>query len=277
MIDRPVNLGNPTFGRVDTVEWSGARPARSRASPPRNGDNPWMTDLDYSAFDALTFDCYGTLVDWEAGILAALRSALPAGDATADDALLEEYANAETTLEAGVYRRYREIAGEGMAVVARAHGGKPTEDDVARLGGSVVDWPVFPDSHDALARLQTRFRLGVLTNCDDDLFAASNARLGVGFDWIVTAQQVGAYKPDERNFRALIARLAADGVAQPRILHVAQSLYHDHAPAQRLGFRSVWIDRRHDRSGTGATPPAAALPDATYPSMAAFAAAAVTV
>jgi 2-haloacid dehalogenase len=250
-------------------------PSTSGAGVPRNRDNPVMTDLDYGAFDALTFDCYGTLINWEAGILAALRSALPAGEATADDALLEEYANAETTLEAGAYRRYREIAGEGLAAVARAHGAKPTQDDVARLGGSVVDWPAFPDSHDALVRLKTRFRLGVLTNCDDDLFAASNTQLGVEFDWIVTAQQVGAYKPDERNFRALIARLAADGVAQPRILLVAQSLFHDHAPAQRLGFRSVWIDRRHDRSGAGATPPAAALPDATYPSMAAFASAAV--
>ena len=147
----------------------------------------------------------------------------------------------------------------------------PSPDDVARLGGSVADWPAFPDSHDALVRLKTRFRLGVLTNCDDDLFAASNDRLGVAFDWIVTAQQVGSYKPDERNFAALVARLGEDGVGQERILHVAQSLFHDHAPAQRLGFRSVWIDRRHDRPGGGATPPADARPDATFPSMAAFA------
>jgi 2-haloacid dehalogenase len=275
MIDRPVNPRQsdhrlPRQGRLVRCT-----PSKIGASIPQDRDNPRMTDLDYSAFDALTFDCYGTLIDWEAGILAALRSVLPAGDATADDALLGEYANAETTLEAGSYHRYREILGQGLTAVARAHGAEPTQDDVARLGGSVVDWPAFPDSHDALVRLETRFRLGVLTNCDDDLFAASNARLGVEFDWIVTAQQVGAYKPDERNFRTLIARLAADGVAQPRILHVAQSLFHDHAPAQRLGFRSVWIDRRHDRSGAGATPPADARPDAIYPSMAAFAAAAV--
>jgi 2-haloacid dehalogenase len=162
-----------------------------------------------------------------------------------------------------------------MASVARAHGVETTPDDVARLGGSVVDWPAFPDSHEALARLKTRFRLGVLTNSDDDLFAASNARLGVEFDWVVTAQQVGSYKPDERNFAALVARLDADGVTKDRILHVAQSLFHDHAPAQQLGFRSVWIDRRHDRSGGGATPPADARPDATYPSMEPFAEAAV--
>jgi len=219
-----------------------------------------MTDLDYAAFDALTFDCYGTLIDWEAGILAALRSSVPDLVTSNGDALLDEYGNAESTLEAGPYRRYRDIAGEAMAAVARAHGATPTPEDLVRLGGSVADWPVFPDSHDALVQLQTRFRLGVLTNCDDDLFAASNRRLGVDFDWIVTAEQVGSYKPDERNFAALIAGLEADGVPQSRILHVAQSLFHDHAPAQRLGFRTVWIDRRHDRTGGGATPPAEARP-----------------
>jgi 2-haloalkanoic acid dehalogenase type II len=234
-----------------------------------------MADLDYDTFDALTFDCYGTLIDWEAGILAALRAIVPALAEADGETLLDEYGNAEAALEAGPYRRYREIAGEAMAVVARAHGAEPTPDDIGRLGGSVIDWPAFADSHAALARLKTRFRLGVLTNCDDDLFTASNAKLGVEFDWIVTAQQVGSYKPDERNFVAMLARLGADGVEQPRILHVAQSLFHDHAPAQRLGFRSVWIDRRHGRPGGGATPPTDARPDATYPSMAAFAAAAV--
>ncbi|MDQ3127595.1 MAG: haloacid dehalogenase type II [Chloroflexota bacterium] len=238
-----------------------------------------MTNLDYGAFDALTFDCYGTLIDWETGLLAAIRSVVPVGgggtiDGTTDEALLEEYANAEATMEAGPYLRYRTIVGDGIGAVAQAHGVDPSADDVARLGGSVAEWPAYPDSHDALARLKTRFRLGVLTNCDDDLFAASNARLGVEFDWIVTAQQVGSYKPDERNFAALIERLGADGVPRERILHVAQSLFHDHEPAQRLGFRSVWIDRRHDRAGAGATPLANAQPDATFPSMAAFAAAA---
>jgi 2-haloacid dehalogenase len=234
-----------------------------------------MSDLDYGAFDALTFDCYGTLIDWETGILAALRTALlPLGVDAPDDELLESYANAEATLEAGPYLRYREILGRGARAIATSLGATLGEQAAAAFGGSVADWPAFPDSGDALVRLKTRFRLGVLTNCDDDLFAASNRRLGVDFDWVVTAQQVGSYKPDERNFAALLERLAADGVAPGRILHVAQSLYHDHAPAQRLGLRSVWIDRRHGRAGSGATPPADARPDATYPSMAAFAAAA---
>src|SRR5262249_11899816 len=186
-----------------------------------------------------------------------------------------EYANAEAALEAGPYLPYRDLLGRGLVAVARAHGVNPTPAEEARGGGSVVDWPAFPDSHEALERLKTRFRLGVLTNCADDVFAASNARLGVAFNWIVTAQQVGSYKPSEANFAALTARLGADGVPQERILHVAQSLFHDHGPAQRLGFRSVWIDRRHDRPGSGATPASGARPDATFPSMAAFAAEAV--
>jgi 2-haloacid dehalogenase len=235
-----------------------------------------MTELDYGAFDALTFDCYGTLIDWETGILAGLRTALgSAGADAADDELLESYANAEATLEAGPYLRYREILARGAEAIASSLGVKLSPEATATFGGSVADWPAFPDSHDALARLKTRFRLGVLTNCDDDLFAASNRRLAVDFDWVVTAQQVGSYKPDERNFAALLERLAADGVPPERILHVAQSLYHDHAPAQRLGLRSVWIDRRHGRAGAGATPPADARPDATFVSMADFAAVAV--
>jgi 2-haloacid dehalogenase len=132
----------------------------------------------------------------------------------------------------------------------------------------VAGWPPFPDSAAALARLATRFRLGVITNCDDDLFAASQARLGITFDWVVTAQQVGAYKPSERNFELAFERL---GLPRERILHCAQSLFHDHVPAKRLGLSTVWVDRRQGRAGSGATPPAAATPDLTVPDMATLA------
>ena len=229
--------------------------------------------LAYDRFDALTFDCYGTLIDWEAGLLAAFAPILDRHDVAIDEEdLLVRYAAHEARLEAGPYLRYRDVLGGGLRGVAAELGIQPTDDDVAAFGGSVVDWPAFGDSASALARLATRFRLGVLTNCDDDLFAASNERLGVTFDWVVTAQQVGSYKPDEANFQALFERV---DVPRERILHVAQSLFHDHAPAQRLGMASVWIDRRHDRPGAGATPDAVATPDATYPDMASFAAAAV--
>jgi len=144
----------------------------------------------------------------------------------------------------------------------------PSDGSIAAFSDSVGDWPAFPDSAAALRRLKSRFRLGVLTNCDDDLFAGSNRRLGVDFDWIVTAQQARGYKPRLENFDALFAKV---DVPRERILHVAQSLFHDHVPAKSLGMTTVWIDRRHDKPGFGATPPADATPDLVCPDMRSFA------
>jgi 2-haloacid dehalogenase len=155
-----------------------------------------------------------------------------------------------------------------MRRVARGHGVEATADEMRAFGGSVGDWPAFPDSAAALGRLAKRFRLGVITNCDDDLFALSSRRLGVAFDWIVTAEQVGSYKPDPRNFEVALGRI---DVPPERILHVAQSLFHDHVPARRLGLATAWIDRRRGRPGFGATPPAQAAPDLVAPDMATFA------
>ena len=223
-------------------------------------------------FDVLTFDCYGTLIDWEAGLLAALRPVLAAHGVEAEDEdLLARYARHEAAAAAGPYLPYREVVALGLDRVAEELGFAPTEAERAAFGGAVADWPAFPDSADALARLAARFRLGVITNCDDDLFAASAAKLGTTFDPLVTAQQAGAYKPSERPFALMFERV---GVPHERILHVAQSLFHDHATAKRLGLTTVWIDRRGGRGG-GATPPAEAQPDATYPDMASFAEAAL--
>lgn len=235
-----------------------------------------MTDLDridYDRFDVLTFDCYGTLIDWEVGLLEAFRAVFSVRGLAIDaEETLARFAGYATAAEARPYRRYREILAIGLRGVAADLGFEPTPDEIERFSASVADWPAFADSVAALRRLKPRFRLGVLTNCDDDLFAASNRRLAVDFDWIVTAQQVGSYKPAEANFQALFERV---GVAPDRILHVAQSLFHDHEPAKRLGLTTVWIDRRGDRPGSGATPRAAATPDATFPDMASFASAAV--
>jgi 2-haloacid dehalogenase len=227
-------------------------------------------ELDYERFQALTFDCYGTLIDWETGILRALRATLDRHGVDApDDELLELYATAEEGAESGPYLRYRAVLARCLREVCGHYGVDASDEAAAAFGASVGDWPAFPDSSAALARLKTRFRLGVLTNCDDDLFAATNRRLGVDFDWIVTAQSVGSYKPDRRNFEAAFRTL---GLPRDRILHVAQSLFHDHVPAQELGLSSVWIDRRHDRPGPGASPPATVTPNATFPDMASFAA-----
>jgi 2-haloacid dehalogenase len=228
-----------------------------------------MPDLDFSRFEALTFDCYGTLIDWEAGIGAYIRDVLGrlGIDAPADE-VLERYARHEARLEAGPYQRYRDILGAALRGVCAEYGVEPSDDDVAGFGGSVGEWPAFADSAAALAALAGRFKLGVITNCDDDLFAGSNRRLGVTFDWIVTAEQARSYKPNHANFELAFARI---GRPRERILHVAQSLFHDHVPAKELGLATAWIDRRDDRPGFGATPPAAATPDATAPDMASFA------
>ena len=228
-----------------------------------------MPDLDFGRFEALTFDCYGTLIDWEAGILAALRPAFEARRLKpTEDELLEAFGRHESAAEAGPYRPYREVLGAVLRALADEHGFEASADEVDAFGQSVVDWPAFPDSATALARLQTRFGLGVITNCDDDLFAASERRLRLTFDWVVTAQQVGAYKPNDANFHAAFRRL---GLPRERILHCAQSLFHDHVPAKRLGLSTVWVNRRQGKAGGGATPPAQGQPDLVVPDMKALA------
>ena len=232
-----------------------------------------MTAIDFDDFDVLTFDCYGTLIDWESGLLAALRGPLDAhGVEASDESVLEAFARHEAELEAGPYRRYRDVLAGVLTAMLAHFGQAPSADELTAFGGSVADWPAFPDSSPALARLQERFKLGVITNCDDDLFAASEHRLGLAFDWVVTAQQAKRYKPNPRGFELMFERV---GLPPSRILHVAQSLYHDHVTAKRMGMRTVWVDRRAGRAGSGATPAAAATPDLTVPDMAMLASLAV--
>ena len=220
--------------------------------------------LDPTDFDVLTFDCYGTLIDWETGLLGALREQLgDAVSAVADDELLEAFAAVEHRAQAP-YQPYRAVLAQALRDLGARYGAAPGDAQQAAFAGSVADWPAFPDSHDALLRLQARYRLVAITNCDDDLFAGSAARLGIAFDDVVTAQQAGAYKPDERPFLLAFDRL---GVPRERILHVAQSLWHDHVTARHLGLTSVWINRRAGRGGGGATPPATASPDVELPDM----------
>ena len=226
---------------------------------------PRMSPIDFRSFDALTFDCYGTLIDWETGLLAALRPFAP--DA-GDDVLLEAFARHEARLEAGPYLPYKDVLAGCLRALGDELAFAASDDQQAAFGQSVRDWPAFADSPDALVRLKTRFKLAVITNCDDDLFAASNQRLGVEFDWIVTAEQARGYKPRRENFEYAFERI---DVPRERILHVAQSLYHDHVPAKALGMTTVWIDRRQGRAGGGATPPANAQPDLTTPDLKTFA------
>jgi putative hydrolase of the HAD superfamily len=213
--------------------------------------------MDLTKYEALSFDCYGTLIDWETGIAAVLAPwAREQSLALSDEELLLAYADHEAAVE-------REAASalypHVLAMAFRRTGeqlGAPVSDAWAhRLGESVPDWPAFPDSADALARLARRYKLIILSNVHRAGFAGSNRQLRGDFAAIITAEDVGAYKPAENHFRALDATLADLGVDRGALLHVAQSLFHDHVPAKRQGLPSVWINRRHDRPGWGATPP----------------------
>jgi 2-haloacid dehalogenase len=225
--------------------------------------------IDWAAVEVLSFDCYGTLIDWESGILASLRSILgTSAAAVPDDALLEAFARHEARMEAGPWQPYRQILSEALAATVAERGVSVTEQARATLGGSVADWPAFPDSAAALRRLRERFGLAVITNCDNDLFDSSDERLGRPFTWRITAQLVSSYKPARRNFEFALQHI---GLPPERVVHVAQSLYHDHAPAQAMGLRTVWVNRRHDRAGFGATPPASVKPNLTVTDMASLA------
>jgi 2-haloacid dehalogenase len=224
-----------------------------------------VSELDFGRFDAITFDCYGTLIDWEQGILNALQPVLaPRGVEADDDQLLERYARHEAELERGPYLRYRDVLARSLRGLCLELGFRPSSAEESEFALAIGDWPAFPDTARALRRLKRRFRLGVITNCDRDLFALSGRRLGVTVDWIVTAQDAGAYKPGLAPFELAFERIE---VPRERILHAAQSLFHDHVPAEQLGLTSVWVDRRQGREGFGATPPASATPDLVVPDM----------
>jgi len=236
-----------------------------------------MTTL--ADFDALSFDCYGTLIDWEAGIGAVLAPwAARNGITLSTDALLERYAVAEKREEhESPSMVYPDVLAAAMRDLAADLGAAVSPEERELLARSVPDWPAFPDSAAALARLATRYKLIILSNVDRESFAGSNERLNVRFDAILTAQDIGTYKPSPRNFEALLATADDLGVERGRLLHVAQSLFHDHVPAHNAGLSTVWINRRAGRSGWGATPrPEADIrPEWTFLSMADFAAAAV--
>lgn len=226
--------------------------------------------MDFSSVRWLSFDCYGTLIDWESGILGAVRPILARHHAVPSDAdILERYAALEADLESGDYRPYREVlravmSGLGDAFSARL---SPAERDA--LPDSLHNWPAFPDTPAALAKLKSRFRLAVLSNIDDDLFAFSAPRLGVPLDALITAQQCRSYKPSLNNFHRLLDRT---GAHPDQLIHVAQSLYHDHAPARSLGLRTVWINRPSARPNIGIAKPAHVMPDLELPDLASLAA-----
>jgi len=234
-----------------------------------------------SDFTTLTFDCYGTLIDWETGIWDAMQPLVMASgrrDITRNDALAA-FARVESAQQSETPGMlYRDVLTRVHGSLARHYGIATTPEMDADFGRSLPHWPAFPDSADALRALKQRYKLVILSNVDRAGFAASNRKLGVAFDAIYTAEDVGSYKPDPRNFDFMLKRLEADhGVTKSRILHTAQSLFHDHVPATRAGLAKAWIDRQGLAAGGswGATAEVPERPevDFLFPSMGAMAAA----
>ena len=224
-------------------------------------------------FKVLTFDCYGTLIDWESGIWNALQPLLTQGGSEIGrDQALETFAKHESAQEAAtpelVYPALLTLVHRQLA----EHWDLATTPSMdTDFGGSVPAWPAFSDSTQALTDLARHFKLVILSNVDRNGFAASKRRLGVEFDAVYTAQDIGSYKPTPANFSYLLEHLKADlGLDKGDILHTAQSLFHDHAPAQDFGLATCWIDRRKGQEGWGATmpPPAVIETDFHFGSMA---------
>ena len=208
-----------------------------------------------SDFKILTFDCYGTLIDWETGMATALQPLVArAGRALSRDQMLEAHARHESAQQVTTPgRRYRELLAIVYKRLAEEWGVPASWDECLAYGRSIRDWPAFPDSADALAYLARHFKMAILSNIDNESFAFSNTRLGVTFDAIYTAEDIGSYKPSPRNFEYMLDKLAGRGFARADILHTAESLFHDHQPANGFGLASCWIHRRHAARGFGAT------------------------
>ena len=222
---------------------------------------------DFSRFEWVSFDCYGTLVDWETGISSAVSQVVARhGERRSREEILALFAEVEPTVQSAPgYMEYRRVLREVMRAMADRVGVAPTDSDLDCLADSLPDWPVFPDVADALRTLGERFKLAIISNVDDDLFAGTARRMGVEFDAVITSQQARSYKPSLVNFSLAEERL---GVRRANWLHVAESLHHDIGPANALGIASVWVDRPDRGGGTRRT---VARPDLTVDGLATLA------
>ena len=229
--------------------------------------------LDFTRFEILTFDCYGTLIDWEAGLLPVIRRILSAHGKNIDDAtLLKLYGDFEQRFEQGPFRPYREVLQSVVRQFGSELGFTPTAEEMRALPDSLPTWKPWPDTVAALRQLKARFRLAILSNVDDDLFAGTRPQLGVDFDEVITAQQAQAYKPSLKLFELALSRVHAPA---HRVLHVGQSIFHDIIPAQALGLATVWVNRPSARPGVGAVKAAEAKPDLTVETLAELSAATI--
>lgn len=221
--------------------------------------------LDFARFTIITFDCYGTLIDWEAGVLGAIRPVLAAHGAHLSDAeILRMYGEIEADEESGGYQPYKEILQGVVRGFGTRLGFVPSTQEQQSLPDSLRNWKPFPDTVAALRRLKSKFQLGIISNVDDDLFSATARRLEISFDQVVTASQARAYKPSLEIFGLAQTRMA---MPPEQWLHAAQSVYHDVVPAQVLGISTVWVNRPSLRPNSGAAKQASAKADVEVSSL----------
>jgi 2-haloacid dehalogenase len=223
--------------------------------------------FDFERFEVVSFDCYGTLIDWERGILPALKQLLSNREIDfSDDGTLELFAEFESELEKDEndYIEYRKILQEIVKKFGQRFNFEPTATEINSLVDSLKNWQPFSDTVAALSALKQKYKLAVISNIDDDLFAGTAKHLKVEFDWLITAEKVRSYKPSTRNFEIALETM---GIAPEKLLHVAQSVYHDIVPATSMGISTVWVNRRHDKTGFGATMPASGKPDLEVPDL----------
>jgi 2-haloacid dehalogenase len=229
--------------------------------------------LDFASFRCITFDCYGTLIDWETGLLNALRPILAAHHVeTSDRELLKAYGELEAAEQRRPYRRYCEVLKAVVFGLGDRFSFRPSLEQAESLPESISRWQPFPDTVEALRRLKSKYQLAIISNIDDDLFAYSAKLLKVNLDAVTTAQQAQAYKPSHQIFERAFEKI---GLPREQILHAGQSLYHDVAPARELGLSSVWVNRPSRRPGAGATITASVKPDLEVSSLKALADAAL--
>lgn len=206
-------------------------------------------------FKALSFDCYGTLIDWESGMIEGLRGLTSRVQRPLTrDQILEAHARHESAQQAQTpTKRYCELLPIVYKRLAEEWGVVASTDECETYGLSVRDWPAFVDSPGALQYLKKFYKLIILSNVDNRTFNFSNRKLQVDFDAIYTAEDIGSYKPDSRNFTYMLDRIGDLGLKKKDLLHTAESLFHDHVPANQHGIASCWIYRRHAQQGFGAT------------------------
>ena len=230
--------------------------------------------MEFSRITTISFDCYGTLIDWESGILPVLRAVLAShGQSLSDAAILELYGEFEAEAESGPYQNYRNVLQAVVRAFADRFRFQASSAEIRSLDESVRAWPPFPDTVAALGDLRKRYKLVVISNIDDDLFAETRKHLDVEFAGAITAEQARSYKPSIHNFQMALRTLA---ISPDRLLHAAQSIYHDVAPARSLGISTVWVNRKSARPGIGAVRASAGQPDIEVPDLASLAAAVMT-